>query len=801
MNKFKRISNTIIGIVCSIYVCLLVTSIIMYSVKHKEMGMEIIEETLIYDLDEQNHKISTTSNNYSNFLNSTLKSVCDSTKDYRETIIADRLAFLGLESISFVHNDSVECYGDEVRYADYSILKNNMLVSINNTYYFTIVVKYGDYLLVGFEDVLVHEDYRECILEATYQDKGITLLVDENKNVISSSMNYTSYFDINSFIYHVDDNPLEFISSTNNYKYYAATVDSIFEGYKLVSIVEKDCFSSIANSFSSLTSLDIFFYHIASFITMISVLIILNIIYHRQNVKFLRLQTEYLGKMFNYFDECFIVYNSNTKAIEFVSDNIDNVLGLSKSQIMNFEPLYTIEGKDIFQEIANLLITSEAPMSTLELTYFNKNKNKNSIAKIKCKDVYYNEHSAYGIIISDISDEIEQKHLLSSRLSKAEESSSQMEQFLSKVSHELRTPLNGVIGMNRIAIGHLESGNIEATSEALITVENSGRYLLSLINNLLDLSKMQHGQMQVTKGIFSLTKLIDEIYDVVKTQLKLKNLTFVLNSDIEETYINTDKVKLSQIITNLLSNAIKYNNVNGKIELTMTKEELVDSNVKISITIRDTGIGMSSDFITKLFTPFAQENRANQFASTGLGLSIAKSLVSLLNGEITVESQLNHGSTFRLEFVFEEVKSVERDVVPNEEIDLSGIRVILAEDNPINALICESHLSKIGIKPVIVKDGKECVDRFLKSKEFEFDLILMDIQMPNMNGYEATRVIRNSVREDHDILILAMTADSFKEDVEKAFLNKMDGHISKPIVIEDMNNTIYSALRKRGKIK
>lgn len=389
------------------------------------------------------------------------------------------------------------------------------------------------------------------------------------------------------------------------------------------------------------------------------------------------------------------------------------------------------------------------------------------------------------------------KEDLNNKLKQSEKIRSDLESYLSKVSHELRTPLNGVLGMNLIAKDNLENENFTEVKNCLNSIEASGKYLLSIINDVLDLSKISHGKMILQNEVFLLAQLVDEIKDLVKTQIQKKGLSFNIESNIDNLYILTDRVKLSQILTNLISNAIKYNKDNGRVDLIIKKINLPKNKVRLEIKVKDTGIGMTEEEMTTIFDEFVGDSLKTGCESTGLGLAITKSLVNLLNGKIYVESVKDEGSCFKVEFVFDRVLNAITKNASEIDFDIEGLRCLVCEDNDINSLICETHLKKFGIECVRAKNGQEAYELYMKSEINYYDFILMDIQMPILNGYEATTKIRESKRADNNIIIIAMTADAFTDDVNKAYLYKMNGHIAKPIIVKNMMDTIRDSLNNK----
>lgn len=501
-------------------------------------------------------------------------------------------------------------------------------------------------------------------------------------------------------------------------------------------------------------------------------------------------------KLFENFNECLIIYSRKNKRIKFISDNCYSATGFTKSKINNFKKIQTIDGKNVLTEIQKHIHNHKSPNS-LRLWIFNSVKSEKCLYEVKYKRFKQFGKELYNIVFADVTSQYFEQIILSEKLDESEKARKEIEMYLSKVSHELRTPLNGVLGMNNIAKEALKVENYSELEKCLLSIDMSGKYLLSIINNVLDMSKIGSGKMIINNEIVSFNNLINEISSILIPQMKNKNIIYSIESNVDKLNIFTDRVKLSQIITNLLSNSIKYNKENGLIKLIINQKDISKDRVNLIVEIEDSGVGMSEEVQKDLFTPYNTGNINSDYNSTGLGLAITKSLVTLLNGNISCKSKLGVGTTFKLEFVFTKVEEEKIEVSIDNSFDFSKYRALIVEDNDINALICKNYLSKFNIKSIRAINGEDGLNIFKNSEEFYFDFILMDIQMPVLNGYETTELIRNLNRLDNDLIIIAMTADAFLDDINKAYLYKMNGHISKPLVIDNMMNTIKELLKEK----
>jgi PAS domain S-box-containing protein len=374
---------------------------------------------------------------------------------------------------------------------------------------------------------------------------------------------------------------------------------------------------------------------------------------------------------------------------------------------------------------------------------------------------------------------------------KADEANRAKSEFLSQMSHDIRTPLNGIIGMSYLAS---EQENPPKTQDCLKKIDTSSKYLLSLINDILDMSKAESKAIELHPEPYSLNEFQAYVDSLIKPLCQAKEQTFTLKVDASHATLMpvADKLRSNQVIFNLLSNAVKYTPEGGHIAYTVILKDEGKNQCHITHIVADDGIGMSKEFLKHLFQPFTQENRviSSEAHGTGLGLAIVKKLVDAMGGTIEVKSAIGKGSTFTLNFVFPAVPAgsfKEKAAFPSMPSEshlehLRGKRILLCEDNALNQEIMKAILSEKGMEVVVAGDGELGVHIFDISSPAYFDAILMDIHMPKMDGYEATRHIRLLSREDaKSIPIIAMTADAFAEDVQKALDAGMNGHIAKPV--------------------
>jgi len=401
--------------------------------------------------------------------------------------------------------------------------------------------------------------------------------------------------------------------------------------------------------------------------------------------------------------------------------------------------------------------------------------------------------------ISDVSAAVKQeeetKALLREALDHAENASQMKSDFLGSVSHDLRTPLNAILGYTRLALKEDMPDKVRDYMDKVLQAGNSMRLL---VDDTLDLQRIESGKMQLTLQHVVLEDLMREFVTSTMMSAKEKDQTLTYdNAGFEGTGIMADPVRIRKIVMNLLTNAVKYTPQGGKIILTSERLRESDQIVSVKITVSDTGIGMSEEFMTRMFEPFSQARSSSlsEDIGFGLGLAIVKQTLSLMNGRIDVQSTLGEGSTFAvfLDFAKSDAVRVEQPKINLDDVDLSDLTILLAEDNAMNAEIAVEILNEYGANVILAGNGQEAVDLFGASQPFMFDLILMDLRMPVKDGYEATRDIRALARDDaHDIPVVALSADAYQEDVKKSLSAGMNAHIAKPIEEDKLLTTIVT---------
>lgn len=377
----------------------------------------------------------------------------------------------------------------------------------------------------------------------------------------------------------------------------------------------------------------------------------------------------------------------------------------------------------------------------------------------------------------------------------AESASKAKSTFLSNMSHDIRTPMNAIIGFTNIG---LKQNPTPELKNCLEKISNSSEHLLTLINDVLDISRIESGKIKYTPLPIDIREVTDTVLNIMHGFLSNRNINFrTRRTRIETPYVIADAVRIREVLVNILGNAVKFTDDGGSIIFEMNYHPWEDDkHIVVCYRISDTGVGMSEEFVEHIFDEFSQEENSarTQYKGTGLGMAITKRYVDLMGGTISVESKKNEGSTFTIEIPFEltDESEVRKQGIPASKADLTGVKILMAEDNELNAEIAMVQLEEAGIQVTRASDGKEVVKIFAENPPGTFDIILMDVMMPEMNGYEATKAIRsmNNRHDDSNIPIIAMTANAFAEDVQASLDAGMNGHIAKPINIDELIKAI-----------
>lgn len=417
-----------------------------------------------------------------------------------------------------------------------------------------------------------------------------------------------------------------------------------------------------------------------------------------------------------------------------------------------------------------------------------------ALAKTKVVHIPTGERAVLTTFV-DVSDMV----MLKNALRRAEEGSRAKSSFLFAMSHDLRTPMNAIIGYAELMEAHW--GEKEVTTNYLQKLKGASQFLLALIGNVLEIARIESGKETLTEAPWNLMKLEETLDILLDGEISRKQLTVNRNVNIRHANVYCDALKIREIIMNLLSNAVKYTSEGGKIVLDIEeKPSARDGFMTLQIRVSDNGIGISKEYVPYIFDAFTRERSSSEsgIIGTGLGLRIVKSFVDLMNGDISVKSEPGKGSCFTVEISCRKIPEEELQQQMEEQpenVSLAGRRLLLAEDNGLNAEIAMTILQDADAEVELAADGKIAIDKLKDVPVGYYDAILMDIQMPNMNGYEATKAIRKLTDERAKMPIIAMTANAFEEDRQAALAAGMDDYVAKPVEISELFRTIMKHLK------
>lgn len=503
----------------------------------------------------------------------------------------------------------------------------------------------------------------------------------------------------------------------------------------------------------------------------------------------------------------FILMTLNAKEPNFVSMNSKAVLGLEFLSLHKDTNGFKLEASDYARQASFDIVNQELSnwdgkqpfVSSLIPMEFDKNT---KYVCIKIYPILDNPTQFIGMAV-DGTIEKEREDLIKNALAMADSANIAKTQFLASMSHDIRTPMNAIVNMTKFAIQ--ENENTPKRIEYLKTIEESSNHLLNLINDILDMSRIESGKMIISNDYIDLLECLDSAVGIITPLYKAKDQNLLVNfSEVKDSKVLGDKLKLTQILTNLLNNAVKFTPQKGNIYFSVSQEKVLkEDSVAFRFVVKDTGIGIDDKDMERIFEPFVRNEtvQTRQIEGSGLGLSICKNYVTAMGGSIKCQSQIGIGSVFTVDLAFLK-NQAGKPAVKDHSIKTTsfiGKRALLVEDNEINRWIACALLKSKGLEIEQVSNGREAVDKFIQSSEGYFDLIFMDIQMPVLNGYKATKEIRTSQHpQAKTIPIIAMTANVFKEDIEAARVAGMNGHVAKPIDSEELITQISKNI-KMGK--
>ena len=498
-------------------------------------------------------------------------------------------------------------------------------------------------------------------------------------------------------------------------------------------------------------------------------------------------------------DDVFLMIDTGTGKVEYISPNVRRILGISPETVQeDFHVLCSAEGDNCTSRLDGLMQMEQGTQQEWDREFIHQETGEPHYIHVTG---FINEVQGAKKCIVDLSDrtgEHQTTLAVEAALEVAEKASQAKTDFLSNMSHDIRTPMNAIVGLTTLMENELDQP--EKLAEHLHKLESSGQLLLGIINNILDMSRIESGKTTLSVEPMHLSQQLDQLSTMIRAQASEKAQTFTVSTHLRHENLLADPTRLNQVLMNILSNAVKYTPCGGHIRFEVEELPRNEHYAKYSFVVQDDGIGMSEAYQKTLFDPFTREERSgtNKVQGTGLGMAITKNIVDLMGGSISVESATGKGTRF--EVVLEFPIDAEADAVPKaqalpeepEDVSpLCGMNFLCAEDNAINAEILELLLESKGAHCKIYPNGQELVDAFVRVKPGEYDMILMDVQMPVMDGLEAARRIRSSENPLGRVIpILAMTANAFLEDMQKSKEAGMDEHLSKPVDIDALEQTV-----------
>ena len=587
------------------------------------------------------------------------------------------------------------------------------------------------------------------------------------------------------------------VFDVNGSSYYLVYEPANFQNWTVLGIVPTDVVNSSMNKLQSTTMLVVSGIAIALAVMLLLLVIQQNRQKLRRKDNELLARDELFSKLSINVDDVFLMVDANDLRVEYVSPNIKKLTGISEQQVLSdlheIEHLIrTDESVHILDQLSTILPGEQREW---DREYIHQKTGEELWFRVVvfCSDIQGEKK-----YILDLSDRTKDKKInqkLEDAVHTAENANRAKTTFLNNMSHDIRTPMNAIIGFTNIAMKHDPKLEVK---NCLQKIGESSDHLLTLINDVLDISRIESGKIKFVPSPIDITEVADTVLSITQGFLTNRNVEF--RSDLavlEKPYVLADAVRIREVLVNILGNAVKFTDDGGTIVFEASYHSGADDrHITARYRIADTGVGMSEEFVEHIFDEFSQEENGarTQYKGTGLGMAITKRYVDLMGGTISVESKKGKGSTFTVELPLEltDESTVQKRAYHAAQADLVGVKILMAEDNDLNAEIAMVQLEELGIRITRVSDGNEAVKTFAENPPDTFDIIFMDIMMPKMNGYEATEAIRAMPdRPDaRRIPIIAMTANAFAEDVQASLDVGMNGHLSKPIIMEEVMKAI-----------
>ncbi|MDO5391220.1 MAG: ATP-binding protein [Eubacteriales bacterium] len=585
--------------------------------------------------------------------------------------------------------------------------------------------------------------------------------------------------------------------------YYLVYEPANFQDWMVLGIVPTDVVNASMNKLQSTTMLVV-----AGSASVLALTILMFVIQqNRQKLKRkdneLLARDELFAKLSINVDDVFLMVDAKKLCVEYVSPNIEKLIGISEQKVLHniYELEHLIRKEDSVHILEQMSTIQPGEQCEWDREYIHQKTGEVRWFRVVvfCTDIQGEKK-----YVMDLSDRTEDKVInqkLEDAVHTAENASHAKTAFLNNMSHDIRTPMNAIIGFTNIAMKQDPKPEVKGCLEK---IGESSEHLLTLINDVLDISRIESGKIKFVPIPVDIRTVADTVLSIMYGFLSNRNLTFRTSLAATETpYVLADAVRIREVLVNILGNAVKFTEDGGSITFEAAYHPGQDDrHIMVHYQVADTGVGMSEEFLKHIFDEFSQEENGarTQYKGTGLGMAITKRYVDLMGGEIFVESKKGAGSVFTVELPLEltDESKVQKQDYPDTNADLRGVKILMAEDNDLNAEIAMVQMQELGIQVTRVSDGNEAVRTFKENPPDTFDLIFMDIMMPEMDGYEATEAIRAILdRPDaRRIPVIAMTANAFAEDVQASLNAGMNGHLSKPIVMEEVVKAIARNLNK-----
>lgn len=589
----------------------------------------------------------------------------------------------------------------------------------------------------------------------------------------------------------------DMVFELNDRDYYLVYESADFQDWTVLGVVPAAVVNASMNKMQTITV-----FVVSGIVIALAVMLLLMVIQqNRQKLKRkdyeLLARDELFSKISTNVDDVFLMMDARNLHVEYVSPNIEKLVGLSEQQVLG--NIYEIENL-VRQDESIHILDQLSEIKPGEQCEWNRECIHQKTGKVLwfrvvvfCTDIQ--GAKKYILDLSDRTKEKKINQTLEDAVRNAENASRAKTIFLNNMSHDIRTPMNAIIGFTNIARKYDPKPEVMACLEK---IGESSEHLLTLINDVLDISRIESGKIKFAPVPADITEVVNTVLSIMYGFLSNRSLSFSTNiEEPEATCVLADTVRIREVLVNILGNAVKFTEDGGSIHFETSYHPGADArHIMVRYRVSDTGIGMTEEFIEHIFDEFSQEenNARTHYKGTGLGMAITKRYVDLMGGTISVKSRKGEGSTFTVELPLEltDESNVQKQGYSNTNVDLTGVKILLAEDNDLNAEIAMVQLEELGIRVTRAADGKEAVKNFAENPPGTFDLIFMDIMMPEMNGYEATETIRsmNNRPDCLSIPIIAMTANAFAEDVQASLDAGMNGHIAKPIVIDEVIKAI-----------